>query len=281
MRRVVGRRDGRRCVLDDPRHAAVQPRTTAGQRGYSRPARRRSTSIWLPMLRASRLSPAWSAAWCQRCRRRVSTSPRACARSPSAAGAAGECAVCSSGDRSPHPRCCWSPASCSCVVGRAWRQSIQDSTSGTASPLASDLEENRFPPAAAHRFALEVAAHLQTLPGVTSVSFANLIPLGGDVRRAESQLRDRPDGPRRAGPGGQRRPAVLRDHGHRCAPGPGIPALGPRRRTARRHRQRGFREAGIPRGRGRWPHHPRAIGARGSLARDRRRRRGQQVRLVE
>ena len=58
-----------------------------------------------------------------------------------------------------------------------------------------DLDEDRFPPAAAHRFAEEVAARLQTLPGVTSVSFASLIPLAGDVVGRRAELRDRRDGP--------------------------------------------------------------------------------------
>jgi predicted permease len=56
------------------------------------------------------------------------------------------------------------------------------------------LEENRFSPQARHLAAEQISERLQAVPGVTSVSFASLIPLAGDVIGLRAELRDRPDG---------------------------------------------------------------------------------------
>jgi predicted permease len=56
------------------------------------------------------------------------------------------------------------------------------------------LEENRFTPPARHLVAEQISERLQAVPGVTSVSFASLIPLAGDVVGLRAELRDRADG---------------------------------------------------------------------------------------
>ena len=56
------------------------------------------------------------------------------------------------------------------------------------------LEENRFTPQGRHLVAEQLAERLRAVPGVTSVSFASLIPLAGDMVGLRAELRDRPDG---------------------------------------------------------------------------------------
>jgi putative ABC transport system permease protein len=56
------------------------------------------------------------------------------------------------------------------------------------------LEENRFTPQAGRLVAEQLSERLQAVPGVTSVSFASLIPLAGDMVGLRVELRDRPGG---------------------------------------------------------------------------------------
>ena len=56
------------------------------------------------------------------------------------------------------------------------------------------LEDNRFTPQARHLVAEQLSERLQTVPGVTSVSVASLIPLAGDMVGLRAELRDRSDG---------------------------------------------------------------------------------------
>ncbi len=55
------------------------------------------------------------------------------------------------------------------------------------------LESNRFPDARRHLFAEQLVERVTGLPGVTSASFASLIPLGGNSVGRRALLRDRPD----------------------------------------------------------------------------------------
>ena len=55
------------------------------------------------------------------------------------------------------------------------------------------LEENRFTEMRRHVFAEALVERVSSIPGVTSASFASLIPLGGNSVGRRAQLRDRPD----------------------------------------------------------------------------------------
>jgi putative ABC transport system permease protein len=55
------------------------------------------------------------------------------------------------------------------------------------------LEQNRFTQPQQHLFAEQVVRRLESLPGIASVSFASLIPLGGDSVGLRAQLRERQD----------------------------------------------------------------------------------------
>ena len=55
------------------------------------------------------------------------------------------------------------------------------------------LEQNRFTQPQQHLFAEQVVRRLESLPGIASVSFASLIPLGGDSVGRRAQLRERQD----------------------------------------------------------------------------------------
>lgn len=55
------------------------------------------------------------------------------------------------------------------------------------------LEENRFTEAQRHLFAEQVVERVQAVAGVTSASFASLIPLGGNAVGRRAVVRDRPD----------------------------------------------------------------------------------------
>ena len=55
------------------------------------------------------------------------------------------------------------------------------------------LEENRFTEMRRHMFAEALVERVSSIPGVTSASFASLIPLGGNSVGRRAQLRDRPE----------------------------------------------------------------------------------------